>query len=227
MDNILILISILCLGKSIIMAGLLPKRWHKLVFALLCSAFVWLTYSIAIETNKINLENMLFQQDRMMDMTLFFVVDLLLSIGFCWVVFARWNNQKIKKSAMILAYIPSLLVFPVIFYLQINLSFLFVGISFLLQTAIYSVFIFVLIFGGAWLIGKLLPETELRLELIIILSVLLFALIICCTIFHPSARIFSQSTPVNFKELFFSFLTILSIFIIGVFVPRIYKHFKK
>ncbi len=227
MDNILILISILCLGKSVIMTSLLPRMWHRLVFALLCVCAVWIGYPYAIETNKINFEATLMQQDRMSDMTLFFVLDLLLSIGFCWVVFARWNKQKMKKYTMILAYIPSLLVFPVIFYLQINLSFLFVGVSFLLLTVLYSAFVFLLIFGGACLIGRLFPETELRLELIIILSSLLFALIICCTVFHPSARISSQSSSIDIKELFFSFFTITILFILGVFAPRIYKHFKK
>jgi hypothetical protein len=227
MDNILILISVLCLGKSVIMTNLLPRMWHRIVFALLCVLSIWLFYPYAIETNKINVENMLLQQDRMLDMTLFFVIDLLLSIGFCWVIFARWNNRRLGKYSLLLAYIPSLLVFPVIFYLQLNLSFLFVGSSFLLLTAVYSVLIFVFIFCGAYFVGKLLPETALRLELIIVFSCLLFALIICCTVFHPSARIFSQSTAINFKELYFSFLIITIIFISGVLAPRIYKHFKK
>ncbi|MDR2409471.1 MAG: hypothetical protein LBE13_15340 [Bacteroidales bacterium] len=227
MDNILILISVLCLGKSVIMTNLLPKMWHRFVFSLLCVLSIWLFYPYAIETNKINVENMLLQQDRMLDMTLFFVIDLLLSIGFCWVVFARWNNRTTGKYTVLLSYIPSLLVFPVIFYLQLNLSFLFVGTSFLLLTGIYSGLIFVFIFCGAYIVGKLLPETALRLELVIVFSGLLFALIICCTVFHPSARIFSQSTAINFKELYFSFLIIALIFISGVFMPRIYKHFKK
>jgi hypothetical protein len=209
------------------MTNLLPRMWHRLVFALLCLVFIWLCYPYAIETNKINVENILMQQNRMMDMTLFFVLDLLLSMGFCWVVFARWNKRRVGKYAMLLAYIPSLLIFPVIFYLQLNLSFLFVGYSFLWLTAIYSALIFIFIFFGAYLAGKLLPEAELRLELIIVFSGLLFALIICCTVFHPSASIFSQSTSVNFKELLFAFLIITIIFISGVLVPRVFKHFKK
>ena len=227
MDNILILISILCLGKILMMASLFPKMWQKLALGVLCVASIGLFYPFAIETNKINIENLLMQQDRMMDMTLFFVIDLLLSIGFCRVIFAKINKQTIKKSTMLLAYLPSLMLFPVIFYLQINLSFLFIGTSFLLSTVFYAVFIFLLIFGGAYFVGKLLPEVELRLELIIIFSVLLFALIICCTVFHPSARIFSQSSPINIKELLFSFTTIAAIFTIGFFVSKIYKHLKK
>ncbi|MDR1180983.1 MAG: hypothetical protein LBL13_03260 [Bacteroidales bacterium] len=208
------------------MTNLLPRLWHRVVFVLLCVLFIWISYPYAIETNKINLENILMQQDRMLDMNLFFVIDLLLSIGFCWVVFARRNNQTVGKYAMLLAYIPSLLIFPVIFYLQINLSFLFIGSSFLLLTAVYSVFIATFIFGGAYLAGKLLP-IESRLELTIVFSGLLFVLIICCTVFHPSAKIFSQSSSVNVGELFFSFLVITIIFLLGIFVPRIYKLFKK
>ena len=227
MDDILILISILCLGKCLIMASLFPKLWQKLALGIVCVASVWIFYPFAIETNKINIENILMQQNRMMDLTLFFVVDLLLSIGFCRVVFARLNGHIIKKSAMMLMYLPSLMVFPVIFYLQINLSFLFIGSSFLLLTICYSAFVFLLIFGGGWFIGKLLPETETRMELIIIFSVLLFTLIICCTVFHPSAQIFSQSSPVNFKELLFSLSTIVVIFIIGFIASKIYKYLKK
>jgi hypothetical protein len=94
-------------------------------------------------------------------------------------------------------------------------------------TAVYSLFIAAFIFGGAYLAGKLLPDIESRLELTIVFSGLLFVLIICCTVFHPSAKIFSQSSSVNVGELFFSFIIITIIFLMGIFVPRIYKLFKK
>jgi hypothetical protein len=173
------------------------------------------------------MENTLLQQDNMTDMTLFFVVDLLMSVAFCWVVFAKWSRKSLQKRAMIWHYIPLLTVFPVIFYLQINLSFLFVGMSFLWLTAVYAAFVFLLVFAGACLIGKFLPETELRLELILIFAGLLFVLMICCTVFHPSAQIFSQSSVVNLNELLFSLALLASIFIIGAFAPKLYKHLKK
>jgi hypothetical protein len=227
MDNILMLISVLCFAKTSIMHSLLPLPRYKFIFGLLCVLAVWFTYPYAIETNKINLEAALMQQDKMMDMTLFLVIDLLLSIGFCAVVFARWNKQNIKKRLRLLAYIPSLLIFPVIFYLQINLSFLFVGVSFFYLTASYAAFVFVFIVAGSYCIKKLVPETVIRLELIMLFSGLLFALMICCTVFHPSARILSQSSSPNFKELVFSLSVIACIFTIGMVTPKIYNHFKK
>jgi hypothetical protein len=209
------------------MNSLLPRMWQRLVFGLLCMITVWLAYPYAIDTNKINIENSLMQQENMSDITLILVLDILMTVGFCKVVLARQNRRHVKKSMRFLGYVPSLLVFPVIFYLQVNLSFLFVGMSFFMLTAVYSIFIFLLVFGGSCLVKQLFFSVTMRMELLIVFSALLFALIICCTVFHPTAKIFAQAQSVNFQELIISGIVIISLFLTGVIMPKVYHYIKK
>ena len=75
----------------------------------------------------------------------------------------------------------------------------------------------------------LMPEEELRVELLLIVELLLFVLMVCSTIFHPSAILFSPETSVDWKSLLFTLAVVAVLFLLGYWRlwPRIRHRFSK
>ena len=83
MDNILLLLSLCAVVKSLFMTSLLPNRWYRLAFSLSLGAFIMLCHPYAMEVNKLELQRVLSTQSAMMNISLVVMVDMLLSGYFC------------------------------------------------------------------------------------------------------------------------------------------------
>lgn len=227
MDNVLILLAVFCIFKTLLMTSLLPGKWYRLAFGGLCAVFVICAHPYAMEQNKLEIEKLMEGQQILMDVSLVVMVDLLLTLAFCWSVLYRLVGHKLNRVNGLLSFIPSMLIFPTLYYIHLNLFFNGAGISFEVLTAILAVAAFLVISGGSLLIRALLPEIDLRLELTVWLGFLLFLLTVCCTIFHPSALVYSHSSPVDWKGLLFTVVVLLCVFVIGYYQNRIIRIFKR
>lgn len=223
MANILIILSILGLLKTLLMVSLSKRKVYHLLFVLSCILFIWFSYPYAIEMNKLQVEEMLYEKNSILNIALFVILDLFLTGYFFWVMLLKWNGKPVKRYMRVPAYIPSILGYASLFYIQLNLYYFNTGISFLTTTIVYSVGIAIVFLLLIFLIRKFLPEIEFRLELITILSFLLFTLVVCCTIFHPSAMIYHSQSEVNFKELLFAIAVLGVLFMAGYCKPIISK----
>lgn len=65
MDNILLLLSLFAVVKSLFMTSLLPNRWYRLAFSLSLGAFIMLCHPSAMEVNKLELQRVLSTQSAM------------------------------------------------------------------------------------------------------------------------------------------------------------------
>ena len=230
MDNILLLLSLFAVLKSLFMTSLLPNRWYRLAFSLLLGVFIMGCHPYAMEINKLELQRILSTQEAMMNISLLVMVDMLLSCYFC---IARIKDSEDKKSfrwyTVLFRHMPSLLVFPALYYIHITLFFSLTGVDFM-RTSIGLAVGTVLAFGlASFFMRKLIAEKELLIELVVMLTLFVCVLVICCTIFHPSATIYNHASPIDWKGCVGTLAVLLAVFILGylwTYVVRYYKHIK-
>jgi hypothetical protein len=224
--NIFILLSVLAITKALLMTSFLPKLWHKILFAAICSLFVYLSHSFAISYNIARLREYLYTPEALMDISLLIMLDLILTFTFFNFTIKIWLQNKLNNILKIFVYLPTLLVFPAIFYLHVNLIYYSVGIDFLKVSNIFAIITLLFIGAGAVFINKLLKETEFRLELLTIVSILIIVLSISSTVFHPTVIVYNHTAPAEWDNLLIAAFTISALFIIGFFKSVFINFFK-
>ena len=187
MENILLILSLLALIKSLFMTALLPNRWYRLGFCLLLGVFVFVSHGYAIELNKLQVQQLLSTQDSLLDISFVVMIDSILSVYFCVARLGGSDSSKVKRYMSVLRYMPSLFVVASLF------------------------------------MRRLFAEKELPIEIILILTLLLFMLTVCGTVFHPSATVYGSGTPVDWIEC----VTTLGLLIIIMLAGYIFSNIRK
>ena len=223
MENILLILSLLALVKSLFMTALLPNRWYRLGFCLLLGIFVFVSHGYAIELNKLQVQQLLSTQDSLLDISFVVMIDSILSVYFCVARLGGSDSSKVKRYMSVLRYMPSLLVFPAVFYIHVNLFFSIVATDFMLITSGWALFVVLLFVVASLFMRRLFAEKELPIEIILIITLLLFMLTVCGTVFHPSATVYGSGTPVDWIEC----VTTLGLLIIIMLAGYIFSNIRK
>jgi len=228
MENILLLLSLFAVVKSLFMTSLLPNRWYRLGFSILLGIFVLLCHPFAMEQNKLQIQKLLSTQSAMLDISLIVMVDSLLSFYFCFARIKDWEpGKKFKWYTTFLRHMPSLLIFPALYYIHINMFFSFPGLDFMKATAGLALIVTVIFGLASFFMRKLVHEKDTLIEVVLLLTMFLFILVICSTIFHPSATVYSHSTPVNWTEFLSTLGLLAGLILIGFLYTYIKKIFKR
>lgn len=227
MENILLILSLLALVKSLFMTALLPNRWYRLGFCLLLGIFVFVSHGYAIELNKLQVQQLLSTQDSLLDISFVVMIDSILSVYFCVARLGGSDSSKVKRYMSVLRYMPSLLVFPAIFYIHVNLFFSIVATEFMLITSGWALFVVLLFVVASLFMRRLFAEKELPIEIILILTLLLFMLTVCGTVFHPSATVYGSGTPVDWIECVTTLGLLTIIMLAGYIFSNIRKIIKR
>lgn len=230
MEQILLLLSFFAVIKSLFMTSLLPNRWYRLAFSLLLGGFVVVCHPYAMETNKLELQKLVSTQSAILNISLFVMVDMLLSGYFCVTRICDWEESRSSQwYARVFRYMPSPLIFPALYYIHINLFFSLTGIEFV-RTSIGLALSVAFLFGMAsFFLRKWMGGKDLLIELVALLTLLVCALVICCTIFHPSAAVYNHANPVDWTGCAGTigfFILLISAGYIWTSVVRLYKRFK-
>lgn len=230
MDNILLLLSLFAVVKSLFMTSLLPNRWYRLAFSLSLGVFILLCHSQALEVNKLELQRVLSSQSAMMNISLVVMVDMLLSGYFCLARIKDWEEGKrFKWYTQLFRYMPSLLVFPALYYIHITLFFTLTGVGFMKTSVALTAGVTVVFGLASFFMRKLIAEKELLIELVVMLTFFVCVLVICCTIFHPSATVYNHASPIDWAGCAGTLGLLLVIFFLGYLwthIVRIYKQRK-
>ncbi|MFC2391370.1 MAG: hypothetical protein ACFNVV_05595, partial [Bacteroidota bacterium] len=221
--NILLILSLLALVKSLFMTALLPNRWYRLGFCLLLGVFVFVSHGYTIELNKLQVQQLLSTQDSLLNISFVVMIDSILSVYFCVTRLGGSDSSKVKRYMSVLRYMPSLLVFPAVFYIHVNLFFSIVATDFMLITSGWALFVVLLFVVASLFMRRLFAEKELPIEIILILTLLLFMLTVCGTVFHPSATVYGSGTPVDWIEC----VTTLGLLIIIMLAGYIFSNIRK
>lgn len=229
MDSILLLLALFSLLKLIFSVSLLDRPVRQIAYGIGCALFIFLCHDTAITQSKLALEEKLANIGAITDISVIVMLDLLITIGALYANMRIMNGNSCKRFFRILRYIPGLLIFPALYYLHLNLFFRLPGSDFETISITYAITIALLVGGFSILLPQIIREQEQRLEITGMVSLMIFALAICCTVFHPSSVVHSQADPVDWPAFGLATGFIFILFLTGILLTVIknrlkYKH---
>ena len=169
---------------------LLKQTWRKTYFvifsAVVCALFVGLTWPWAIEQSKNQIANWLSDTELMLDLSVVLTLEVALQIAFCILAAHLHSTQKVHPRIVwayrILRWFPGMLIFPVLFCILVVHIFALPGMSFPLVSWGLAGMVCLLIPTAAWGLKRLLPEKDIRLELLFLSNALLAILGVIATV---------------------------------------------
>lgn len=162
------------------------KLWSVVAIAVVSALFVGLMWPLAIEQSKTQISDWLANPFLMLDTSVVLSIEVVLQMAFCMLAVHVQTTGMIKKRVLrtyrILRWFPGILIFPVLFCGLVALIFSFPGVSFSLIAWCMAGCVLVLIPAGSFLLRRLLPEKDLRLELLFLANALIAILGIIATV---------------------------------------------
>lgn len=169
---------------------ILKQTYRKPAFVVLsatvCALFVGLMWPYAIEQSKDQISRWLADSALMLDIAVVLTLEVAIQMTFCVLAAHIRSSGKVKPSIIltyrILRWFPGILIFPVLFSLLVAAIFALPGISFpLIAWSLAAVTAVAIILGRLGL-KSLLPEKDIRLELIFLSNALVAVLGIIATV---------------------------------------------
>ncbi|WP_455674096.1 hypothetical protein [Phocaeicola sp.] len=162
------------------------KLWSVMAIAVIGALFVGLMWPYAIEQSKTQIADWLANPALMLDTSVVLSVEVVLQMAFCMLAAHVQTTGPIKKRTLwayrALRWFPGILIFPVLFCGLVALIFSFPGVSFSLIAWSLAAGVLILIPAGTLFLRRLLPEKEVRLELLFLANALIAILGIIATV---------------------------------------------
>ena len=162
------------------------KLYSVLAISVVCALFVGLMYPYAIEQSKSQIDAWLADTKLMLDTSVILTIEVAVQMSFCMIAAYMQTAGEVKKKTLwtyrVLRWFPGILIFPVLFSCQVAVIFAFPGVSFSLVSWSLAGCIAVLIPLGTWFLRWLLPEKDLRLEILFLCNALIGLLGIIATV---------------------------------------------
>ncbi len=179
------------------------KVWQMVAIAAVCALFVGLSWPYAIEQSRNKIAEWLQDQPLMLDVSVILTLEVLWQMAFCLLAGKLLYGDTVKRRTIwiyrVLRFFPGVLIFPVLFYALIQAIYAFPGADFSTVAWSMAVCIFLCLSLGALGFRKLVPEKDLRLEILFLLSALVMLLGIIATVNGTTS--FSGSDPIEWNAL--------------------------
>lgn len=162
------------------------KLRQLLLMALLCALFTGLSWSFAAEQSKTEIASWLADRALMQDIAVVLTLDVVLQMAYCLMAVNLMNSGPVRRRTIwiyrMLRIFPGIMVFFVLFSLVVSCLFAFPGVSFALISWCMAGAVLVLLPLAVLGVRKLLPEKEIRLELLFLSNAMTAALGIIATV---------------------------------------------
>ena len=162
------------------------KRWAVGAITIVLALFVGMMWPYAIEQSKTQIADWLANPALMLDTSVILSIEVCTQMAFCMLAVHMLTGGIAKTRTLwayrILRWFPGFLIFPVLFSLLVMVIFSFPGKSFATVAWITAAVVLVAIPLGTIGLRWLLPEKELRLELLFITNALTAILGIVATV---------------------------------------------
>lgn len=180
------------------------RKVYSIVFsAIVCALFVGLMWPYAIEQSKSQISDWLANSALMLDIAVILTLEVAVQMAFCVLSAHIQTSGKVKPITIwvyrVLRWFPGVLIFPVLFSLLVSAIFALPGVSFLLIAWVLAAIVFIVILLAAWGVKWLLPEKEIRLELLFLSNALIAILGVIATVNGQTAV--AGISDVNWKAL--------------------------
>lgn len=162
------------------------KIYSVLLSAAVCALFVGFMWPYAIEQSKSQISGWLADSSLMLDIAVILTLEVAIHMSFCILSARIQTSGKVKPITIwvyrILRWFPGVLIFPVLFSLLVSAIFALPGVSFSLVAWLLAAIVFIAISFGCWVLKWLLPEKEIRLELLFLANALIAILGVIATV---------------------------------------------
>lgn len=190
--EIAVIIIMLTVGFSFLLKLTFHKPIGQVVLSLAAAIFVVATTEAATTQSKTQIADWLAQPALMLDTSVWLTIDVAFQICFC-ILSAKNLSVKLSRSEstvrQICLWFPGLLIFPTLFAAQTELIFSMTGVDFNLTGRCLAAAIAIGLPLAAFGFKYLLPETDIRLELIFMVNLLTAALGIVATVNGQTAAV--------------------------------------
>lgn len=185
METVVVVLMIL-VCFNFMMKQTYRKPWSVAAIAVIAALFVGLIWPYAIRQSKTQIADWLANTQLMLDTSVVLTLEVALQMAFCMLAAHVLTTGPIKKRTLwayrALRWFPGILIFPVLFSALVYLIFSFPGVSFSLVAWSMAAGVLVLIPAGTLFLRWLLPEKELRLEILFLTNALTAILGIIATV---------------------------------------------
>ncbi len=162
------------------------KPLSVVLTTIVCSLFTGLMWPMAIEQSKTQISDWLSNPSLMLDTSVVLTLEVVLQMTFCMLAAHLMTTGAVRRRTLwayrLLRWFPGILIFPVLFSCLVTLIFAFPGVSFTRMAWSMAVGVLVLIPAGSFLLRWLLPEKELRLELLFLANAMIAIMGIVATV---------------------------------------------
>lgn len=201
------------------------KMWQIIVVAVICSLFIGFLWPYAIQQSRNEISEWLGNQRLMLDTSVLLTIEVFWQMAYCMLSGKLLYGETVSRRTIwiyrILRFFPGLLIFPVLFYLQIQVMYQISGVDFAIVSWSLALIVFVAVIGGSYLLKWFLPQKSLRLEVLFLSSSLVLILGIVTTVNGTTS--FKGAEPIEWNALLaFCVLTFVCA-VIGYFKFQIRK----
>ncbi len=151
-------------------------------------------------------------------MAVIITLESVVCFAYCIAVLRGWFGQQERWWVKPLKWYPSLLVFPVLFYLQTELVFSFLGTSFSAISYAFAAAVVVLFRCSATFSGSCCGKEMLETHFLVSLFVCIIGLL---TTVNGNVTYPAVDEPTNWRALGFAFGLFLVLFVLGALWNRI------
>lgn len=194
-------------------------RLHwRLLFSIVLGGFAWWSMRYAILQSKTQIADYLQNTEALQTMAILVTIDAAVGLAFC----LNWLTSP-RRPTLLFAY-PSMLVFPVVFYLLTQTIFTATGIAFETTALAFSMAIVILLplmaEGARWL----LPDETSRVELHLLLTIFVCILGLISTE-HGKMVYGMKEAPIDWTSLAMTLGLFLLLALVGFILNRAKWHF--
>ena len=196
------------------------KWWQSALFALLCAGFIVVTAQWAIVQSKTQLSDFLNNTGVMQDAAVLITAESAICFAFCFAELRElFDTKKRNRWRQLLRWYPGLLPFPVLFYLQTQLIFAMPGSDFTALSYALAGFVLIMLPLLSFLLKRLCPEKELRLEIYFLVGLFVCAIGLITTV-NGNTSYSAIKEPLNVRAILLSLSLFAMFFALGMLVNR-------
>ncbi|MDO4692006.1 MAG: hypothetical protein Q4A64_03935 [Porphyromonadaceae bacterium] len=180
------LMLLVCLVASVKLSH--APKWASWVYALVVGIFIFMTSDLASSQTRAGIGGYIEHRELREYIAILVTLESMLFVLFTFISFRR-DQGKERRCPMlrrwmqeILTFYPPLLVFPALFYAQTNLIFAMPGVDFERLSIVFAMAMALFFVLMPSLMRYLLPEREMRLEILFLSSLFIFVLGLITTV---------------------------------------------
>lgn len=196
------------------------RPWQAALFGLVCAVFIVGTYQYAIQQSKTQINDYLQNTKALQDAAVLVTIESAICFAFCFAALRELFGKTVKRWVRPLYWYPSLLIFPVLFYLLTQTIFSMTGTDFATIAYVLAAIVVMVFPLFSYGIRYLVPEKELRLEVHFLVSLFVCILGLLTTV-NGNVTYAASEEPINLLALFSSIGLFVITFILGFFWNKI------